>query len=480
MILQKLQWKHVKIIVAVITGLWLAFVIGGTVCRYLLNWSSTFDFGIFSQMYYYMKETFLPMTTCERDGLLSHFAVHMSPAYYLFLPIYWLFPSQITLFVIQAGVIAAGVIPCYLIAKEKGLPPYAVLGFCSIYCMYPALIGGAFYDFHENAMLPFFILWSLYFMQRKKFGAMYVFLIATALVKEDAPVYVACIGLFLFFHEREYKHGLISFFGALLYFVCVLSWMKNHGNGVMIGRYDNIMPNEELGLISIFQVILVNPVYLILEMFNMEEKIIFFFQMILPLLFLPFMTKNVWRFILMIPFILWNMIPDYQYQHSIYFQYIFGSSAMLFYLAILNYKDLSGWCLKQKIWEIRKAAPFLLICAMAVTLIFNLETVSQKSSYIRRYINQKEEVRVVNAVLDEIPQEASVQASTFYVPRLSMRDVIYRIDGDELGQFETDYVVIDLRDGVEEDPIHQIAVFEKAGYQKIEYIEDKIAVLEKT
>ena len=158
MILQKLQWKHVKIIVALITGLWLAFVIGGTVCRYLLNWSSTFDFGIFSQMYYYMK-------------------VHMSPAYYLFLPIYWLFPSQITLFVIQAGVIAAGVIPCYLIAKEKGLPPYAVLGFCSIYCMYPALIGGAFYDFHENAMLPFFILWSLYFMQRKKCGVYWPFFV---------------------------------------------------------------------------------------------------------------------------------------------------------------------------------------------------------------------------------------------------------------------------------------------------------------
>lgn len=107
----KLQFKHVKVLVAIMAALWLAFVIGGTVCRYLLNWSSTFDFGIFSQMYYYMKETLLPLTTCERDGLLSHFAVHMSPAYYLFLPIYWLFPNPITLFVIQAGVIAAGVVP---------------------------------------------------------------------------------------------------------------------------------------------------------------------------------------------------------------------------------------------------------------------------------------------------------------------------------------------------------------------------------
>ena len=65
MLHKKLQFKHVKVLVTIMTALWLAFVIGGTVCRYLLNWSSTFDFGIFSQMYYYMKETFLPLTTCE-------------------------------------------------------------------------------------------------------------------------------------------------------------------------------------------------------------------------------------------------------------------------------------------------------------------------------------------------------------------------------------------------------------------------------
>ncbi len=479
MLHKKLQFKHVKVLVTIMTALWLAFVIGGTVCRYLLNWSSTFDFGIFSQMYYYMKETFLPLTTCERDGLLSHFAVHMSPAYYLFLPIYWLFPSPITLFVIQAGVIAAGVVPCYLIAKDKGLSPLAVLCFCGIYCTYPALIGGAFYDFHENAMLTLFILWSLYFMQKKRFPLMYLFLIFTAMVKEDAPVYVAGIGLFLFFHEKEYKHGIISFVGAVLYFLCVFAWMKNHGNGVMIGRYDNIMPDEELGLISIFKVILVDPAYLIQEMFNMKEKVVFFFQMMVPLLFLPFMTGKIWRYILLIPFVLWNMLPDYQYQHSIYFQYIFGSSAMLFYLSILNYGDRKAFFEKRKEGWMRRIPTAGILCAAAAALAVNLGTVSQKGSYVRRYFNEREEVSQVNAVLDGIPREASVQASTFYVPRISMRDVVYRIDGDELVQFDTDYAVIDLRKGVEEEPLEQIKAFEEAGYRQAEYIEGWIAVLEK-
>lgn len=42
------------------------------------------------------------MTTCERDRVLSHFAVHVSPIYYLFLPFYALFPSPVTLEVLQA------------------------------------------------------------------------------------------------------------------------------------------------------------------------------------------------------------------------------------------------------------------------------------------------------------------------------------------------------------------------------------------
>ena len=52
-------------------------VITMTVSRVLGHASPTYDFGIFSQMYYYMKETGLPFTTCERDGLLSHFEVFL-------------------------------------------------------------------------------------------------------------------------------------------------------------------------------------------------------------------------------------------------------------------------------------------------------------------------------------------------------------------------------------------------------------------
>ena len=91
------------------------FVSAWTVGRVYSFRTPTFDFGIFSQMFYYMKKTGLPMTTVERDGILSHFAVHVSPIYYLMLPFYWLVPAPATLQVLQAAVMASSVIPLWKI-----------------------------------------------------------------------------------------------------------------------------------------------------------------------------------------------------------------------------------------------------------------------------------------------------------------------------------------------------------------------------
>lgn len=73
-------------------------VVGGSgLLRYLTFRCPNYDFGIFSHMFYNMKNSFQPLTTCERDGTLSHFAVHLSPILYVLLPVYFVFSSPITL-----------------------------------------------------------------------------------------------------------------------------------------------------------------------------------------------------------------------------------------------------------------------------------------------------------------------------------------------------------------------------------------------
>ena len=143
------------------------FVSAWTVGRVYSFCSPTYDFGIFSQMFYHMKESGVPFTTVERDGLLSHFAVHVSPIYYLMLPFYWLIPTPATLQVLQAAVITSAVIPLWKIGKNHGLTGAQRMLICAILLLYPAFSGGTSYDIHENCFLTPMILWLFYGIDRK-------------------------------------------------------------------------------------------------------------------------------------------------------------------------------------------------------------------------------------------------------------------------------------------------------------------------
>ena len=88
-----------------------AFIAGLTTLRYLQYYSPNFDFGIFSNMFHHMRSDLTQTVSCERDTVMSHFDVHISPIYYLMLPFYALVPSPVTLLMVQAAAIACGVIP---------------------------------------------------------------------------------------------------------------------------------------------------------------------------------------------------------------------------------------------------------------------------------------------------------------------------------------------------------------------------------
>ena len=135
------------------------FVSFWTVSRVLCLSTPTYDMGIFSQMFYSMRTTGLPITTVERDGPLSHFMVHVSPIYYLMLPFYCLFPKAETLQVLQAVVLASSVIPLWLLAGRKNLPAWQRTALCALLLFYPALSGGTSYDLHENCFLTPLLLW---------------------------------------------------------------------------------------------------------------------------------------------------------------------------------------------------------------------------------------------------------------------------------------------------------------------------------
>ena len=413
-------------ITAGISALFFLFVSAWTVGRLESFCTPTFDFGIFSQMFYNMKETGLPMTTVERDGLLSHFAVHMSPIYYLMLPFYCLVPTPATLQVLQAAVMTSAVIPLWLIGKNNGLHGLIRMLLCGLLLAYPAFSGGVGYDIHENCFLTPLILWLLYGIDKKSTSITAISAGLTLMVKEDAAVYVGIIALWLLLRstlrrQEGEKWGLIAggamLLGALVYFFAVTGYLAQSGDGVMTYRYDNFIYDKSASLVTVIKAVVMNPMKAFFECVD-PEKLKFIGQTMVPLLGLPLLTRRFERYILLIPYILINLMSDYQYQHDIFFQYTFGSTACLMYLVAVNLADL-------RIPWLRLGA---LAAALAVSFsMFTSLNWPKGKQYAEYSVTYRAYYNEVRAELDKIPADASVAATTFYTTHLSQRKVLYDV-----------------------------------------------------
>lgn len=422
--------KEISLIYPVLTGLlalaFFAFVSAWTVYRVKCFWTPSYDFGIFSQMFHNMKATGLPMTTLERDGLLSHFQVHVSPIYYLLLPVYAIVPRPETLQVLQAAVLASAVIPLWKLGTLKNMSGMAKLLLCALLLFYPAFSGGTSYDLHENCFLAPLILWLMYGLEKGSIPITSISALLTLCVKEDAPVYLAVAGLYwlvktLLDRQENFRKELVVSLsligGALAWFWGATTYLSVFGDGVMSYRYENFMFDGGKSLLTVIKAVLLNPLKALYECVD-REKIAFILRTMLPLLGLPLLTRRFERYILLIPYVLVNLMSDYTYQHDIFFQYTFGSTAFLFYLVTVN---VSRW---QIPWaKIGALAASVLLAAIS----FFQVVYPQGAQMPTLYKDYKSYYNGIAQALDTIPADASVAATTFYTVHLSDREVLYDV-----------------------------------------------------
>jgi len=461
------------------------FVIGAIGCyRYLTFSSPNFDFGVFVNMFHNMKQTGIPLCTCERDVLLSHFAVHLSPIYYVLLPFYMVFPSPLTLQIGQAVILTSGVIPVVLLCKHFRISGKVTVLLAAIYCLYPALSTGCFYDIHENCFLTPLLLWMFWFFEKENRWGVYAFAALTLLVKEDAAIYVILFGVYVLLAKKQYRLGTYLLIGAAVYFVIALAVLRNSSaryaelyanntpnpsiGGPMIDRYNNVIYNAEDGLMGAIKTSLINPGYLLTQLLSTPEngwgKLSYVIQMFLPLGFIPFFAKKPSRWLLLTPILL-NLITNYLYQYDLGFQYHFGVSAFLIYATIGNVQQLQ--------WPFRRnVLCFALVACVCLYVASVLPTLRNNH---KNWEDHRGQYMQMEKILDTVPRDASVCCDTFLLPHLADRAEIYELYyHNNVG--DVDYVIFDARYGVNQE---QLQAFTDQGYMVREEYAGMLLILQK-
>ena len=452
--LEAWEQKNGKVAWRVAYGAVAAMVVGFTVVvtyftylRYMVYTTSTFDFGIFTQMFAYMKSDGLPLTTVERGELLSHFAVHFSPSWYLLLPGYMICPTPLYLYFAHAFVVALGAFPLFRICKLQGLSPVTGALCAALYLAFPTMSASSFYEIHENSLLPVLILYMVYFFLAGKTWPTLGFMLLTLGTKEDAFIYVVCFALYGLIATKRKLLSAVMAGCALVYFVGATSIISMLGGQAMISRFDKYYPPDDKSLVGVIKTCFYNIGYFIKYTFSVEyndgvkgNKLLFILWTMVPVLFAPFLHKRISPLLLLLPMVVINIMPTWLYQYDPYFQYTYGPMAMVLLASVIAFAAMKP--------ETRR---FFLTACVSIALVFTFSLAAPKASgYAKNYELNRDKFEATEQAMQEFiasvdPKTVTVSAMCYEVPHLYMIKNLQTIP-DTYGPLrESDYYIMDTR-----------------------------------
>lgn len=418
-----------------------------TAAKYKSFYHSTFDFGIFCQMFENMAKTGIPYTTVERSELLSHFAVHFSPFFYLLLPGYYVWRSPLYLLFCQALGVSLGAFAVRRICRRLGLSPGMALGAAAVYLLFPTMANGCFYDFHENKFLAVLILWAVAFVLDKNRIGICVFSFLILTVKEDAFIYVLAICLWMLVTKRERVLSLIIAAFSVGWFFFACGMIELSGGEIMTGRFSNYSKTADGGLFDAVRTCFVDIGYLFKEVFAgadtesfremtySGQKLEFVLWTAAPLLFTPFLRKRPSELVLLLPLLVINLMPRWLYQYNVDFQYTYGTCALMIFAALLFLGEHS-----------EKTRYFSVVSMLCLCTVFSSALFLPKAeNYRERYYGDKERYKETEAALEEIPSDSSVTAYGYVMPHLWYIEDLHTCPEYYAPYEKTDYYVIDTR-----------------------------------
>lgn len=385
-----------------------------------------------------------------------HLGQHFNPIFLLWLPLYALVPSPMTLSVIQVGLVAAAGLVLYALARQS-LSPLLSLAIAGSFYGANAVVGPTLGNFHDYNPLPL-LLFSLFLAIEKRWWVLFWALALLVLsVREDAGVTLLSVAVWLVLRRRQWKVGVALFAIATAYIllltnVVMPSFSPDVSQRLIVERFGQYTGGKPATPVEAIGAILSQPGQILAEIFSrFPKKLSYLVDHWLPLAFVPAIAVDAW-ILAAFPF-LELLLMRGETPLSINIRYATLAVPGLFYGAIL------WWAHHPKAFQVR-IRRFWGVC-LSLSLLFTVTSNPNRTlsflvpDSIRPWvyvppIAQVQHASQARSVLAQIPPKASVAATTYLIPPLSSRRAIVRFPNamqfrDEAQQTQrVDYIVADL------------------------------------
>src|SRR3989304_7355868 len=227
----------------------------------------------------------------------NYLALHFVPLIYILaLPLYVFKNYPVYLIVLQTFLLTASIIPIYLFARDTFHDKKIGYLFSSAFLFFPTLHYINLYDFEFLRISIPLLLFSFYFLHKKKYTVYYIFFILSILVREEVALTTFFLGVYIIFITKEKKHGIITSVTSILYFLLitkiVMPYFAGNSNSihyhVASGNFSHLGNSPS----QILAYIISHPLTIISTLLN-KIKIANFLMYVLPLCFASFFSPSI-------------------------------------------------------------------------------------------------------------------------------------------------------------------------------------------
>lgn len=200
----------------------------------------------------------ISQATSLLDGLKVASTGYFQPILIVHGFLYKIWDSPIFLQFLQTGAVVSGVIPLYLIAKEKLQEKLWVLSIVFLYLLYPPVEYNATMEFHpDHICIPLF-LWAFYFVEKRRYWQAVILVGLGGLAKEPLLLNAAFFGLYIFLAKGRWRIGISVFVFYLAMFSLIIfvvqpsltPYYKELGSVVHGSNFGYLVPSNSDGFVD--------------------------------------------------------------------------------------------------------------------------------------------------------------------------------------------------------------------------------------
>lgn len=343
---------------------------------------------------------------------LPYLGTHVEITSFFLFPIYALFPSALTLLVVQALLLGLAAVPLFMIAKDK-LSNFWGLIFVIIYLIYPAVGFTNLNEFHPESFLPFIQFLLFYYFLKNDFKKFFVFLLLCVLSKENMSLMMIMFGFYAWFEKKQWRWAAAPVFLGIIWFFVYKFFIFPVFCGDKIGLmkiYEHLGSN----LPQILQNILLHPVRA-LGIMLMREKLFYLLLLFGPLVFFPLLCPLV--LLIALPNFLQHLFSLRPMEYSINFYYPSECLAFIFVAAIFGLENL----LRFKPVKKFQVLAALILLGSSFYFFFNYWPYKQIYAVLKDSLRNNPEAIFKDRCINSIPDESSVVSTFKFLPKLSSK-----------------------------------------------------------